>query len=331
MKNIVVARGLGRRFNLDQLSDAGANLHVFPDAKMRIDIRAIDGQPHIFVKGRPVIKNGMPAIPQLVRSFDTEGNKIYAYLIKPENILAINEVDLYFPNASAKKMKEHLKIISFFKYYGIDTVENYEPFDTCMQKIKTYEALFHNNVSVPPSIILRKEKTEESIKNALNFYIQKNRKVILKSNINALGRGIEIPETPTMLVDQIHTLFDQGHDILVQEKIDIGGTLFHIRVAMSFGEIIAAQKFFTKDGYKTSHTGNSKHVEDVILTPEQIKQCKNACKAIGFHLASLDCLISQENNFYILEVNIIPKIKRKHPEQPERMMNDLIARYLTDK
>lgn len=329
MKNIVIGHGFIKFFSVEKLIDAKVNIFHFPDKEFSFQIKKNNqDQPFIYVNGKLVIKNGKAALPQLVHFENKDQDTQYAYLITSDKSVAVDEIDLFVPLFRAMTLNHSLELMKFIEFYNIPTLETPEAAAICMQKIRIYETLKQANLPVPETITISKENKNTGIKEAMAFYIKKSRKIILKSNIYGDTQSIFVPSSPEELLKQIDILLEKRDHILVQERVNTGKRASHINVEMCCGEIIASQKFNAQDDYLTSHVGNARDSIGMALTPEQKEICRKVSDTIGFNLASLDCIISTDGKFYVLDVNMPPKVLEEDPEQTERIMEKLIDKYL---
>ena len=329
MKNVVINHGFDDLFSIKKLIGAGVDIFHFPDREFSFQIKENNqGQLFIYVNGKLVIKNGKAAIPKLARSEKSEDKSQYVYLITSDKSVAVDEIDLFIPLYRSSTLEHSAALMEFLKFYDIPTLEKPEVAAICMQKIKTYDVLKEANLPIPEALTVTQQDKKAGIKEAMAFYIKKSRKIILKSNVYGHTQGIFVPNSPEELVEQIETLLKDRDSILVQERINTGKRASHINVEMCFGEIIASQKFNAKDDYLTSHIGNARDSIGMELTPEQKEICQKVAETLGFNVASLDCVISTDGEFYVLDVNVPPKVLEDDPEQADRIMEQLIEKYL---
>lgn len=329
MPNILASRGIERHYPLEDFQDHSIQVYYFGDGQFPFQIKEMDdGRQAIFINKKPVLKNDNPAIPTLGRHVNDDGKKQYVYLTDPDNTLEPGEIDLFIPHYSGSKLAKHLRFARFLEEYNVPILENPETADIAAQKIKTYEVLSEQGISVPPAVPLYAKERESMAKKALDFFIANNRKVLLKSNISKQGLDIFIPTSPTDLIEKMNHLFDRGKDILLQKKINTGDECFHVRVAMCFGEVIVSHKFVAHEGEALSIIANARDIFEISLTSGQEETCRKVASTIGFNLGSIDCLVSSTGEFYVLEVNILPRVGYKQP-QSKFMLEQVIKRYFS--
>lgn len=328
-KNILISYGWQKYYPTALLQEAGAQIFYFADAYLPFDIINHDDiGPVIYINDSPILKNGKPAIPYVRGYKDKDGRVKPIYLTEEDKILGLDEIDLFIPYPRTQGYSLNLKILQFIEYYKIPCVESSKGMDLCMSKINTYSALTKAGISMPRSHPLFSAEPETAHQQALEFFESHSGQVILKKSISSVGKDIYLPNTPEELIEGLNIILEQGRDALIQEKIDIPKPLHHLRIAMSYGEVIAAQKFTADSKSPTSHVGRHKGVEDITLTPDQETTCLRAVKALGINLCSIDALISTTGQFYILEFNVMPCINRWFPEQAETMVQKILEKHL---
>ena len=328
-KNILVSAGFLHNFPARELLNERVKIFVFTDHDHPFDlVKDTSGASLLSYKRKPLLKNGKPAIPYLKRVKAREGDIRPVYLTDEKSLLGVDEIDLFIPFINIKSLDKQIAFLEFIESHQIKTVETSDTFKTCMNKCDTYEKLSNFGLPQPLSVPLFKESAlEKNLQAALKFYVQERGNILLKPATSTIGRGIETNVSIAVLKDKIEENIKQGKHLLLQKKIDIPKPLHHIRVAIAYGKIIAAQKFVCREGCKTSHVGYHTNVIDMSLDQERIDICLNTAQVLGANLCSLDCLVSTDNKFYVLEANIMPVINKFFPEQAGEMVHAIQEKH----
>lgn len=333
MKTILITHGWQYWFPVKPISALGARVLYFADSYLPFDIvENKQGEPALAFDGKPILKDGKAAIPSLAAYENEEGKLLPQYLTDPEHLVPVDEITVHIPYIRYKRLAQQKQFLRFLAHYGIASVESYKALGISADKATTYNLFKKCRVPVPESLVIDpvKQNTDEIYVAALGFYMRKAGKILLKQAIGDVGRNIYLPRSTQDMKEKLVELAAQGGRFLVQEKIPVEAPLHHIRVAVSFGEIIGVHKFIAQVGKKISNVGLDSYFWEFDLTPEQEALCLRAAKIMGINVCSLDCLISEKTGrFYILEANSMPRIQHIFPEQAQRISED-IAAYISE-
>lgn len=324
MTKVLVSHRAQRHFPTEILSESCEPLFFF-DGLGDFAYKSLDdGHTYIEFGGTPVLKDGKPALPQSVRIQKSGTIIVPSFIMKEDKLTQISDIGFFFPFVTIDAYDKQISFLQFIESHNIACAESSSAFIACMNKIQTYDIFQQNDIPYPASYPVTSEEMGDNIQQLLAFYQACNGKVILKTSRSRVGLGIEIPKNVSDFIEKVKDFIDNRAEFIIQKLVPIEGRKHHIRVASSYGSIIAAQKFIAQDGYETSHVGQHQNVEEVPLSDKQADICLKAARTLGVNNCSLDCLISKTGEFYILEANILPAVNELFPEQSEIMVRNIM-------
>ena len=246
------------------------------------------------------------AINKFIKLAETLG--IESEIITKEDYSRIPEFDILFIRETTAVNNHTYRFSRRASAEGLSVLDDPESILKCCNKVYLTEILKNNNISIPKTLIVKKNNGGvDEIINQLGF------PVVLKKPDSSFSLGVKKAENKEELTKLLSDFFENSDLVICQEYVP---TSFDWRIGVLNKKPLFACRYYMAKKYwqilKKGRDGKTKEGDSDTIPIEQVpkkvlKEALRAAKLIGDGLYGVD--IKETNGkVYVIEINDNPNI-----------------------
>ena len=222
---------------------------------------------------------------------------------------------IIIPRRSAITTRTSCDLLKLLKFHGFFLVNTLEVFQTCEDKFETYRMLSNAGVDTPETVLCPKK----SVQKALDKVSGWGYPIVGKLPSGTQGIGVFIMDSPNSALSVLQAMTAITDGVILQKFIN-SRCDYRVHVLNNsysaidpkYEVIGMMRRSHTKDDFRSNyHLGASVEiVNDENTDRETIKQIEDiaiaAAKAVGAVWCGVDVIVSEDNRFYVIEINSSP-------------------------
>ena len=209
--------------------------------------------------------------------------------------------DVVIPRTGSKTTYFTLAVLRHLERLGVWVLNPAESIEKAKDKLSTFQILASHNIPIPKTILAKYPVDPQIIEKELKYPF------VLKKVSGSSGKGVLLVKKHQQLEDILGLVEEENSkmNLIFQEFIShaVGQDL---RVLVIGGRAIGAMKRTGKKGdFKANYSAGGS-TELFPLTPEIEWLAVESAKVLNLEIAGVDLLFSDNDSFFICEVNANP-------------------------
>jgi len=213
--------------------------------------------------------------------------------------VALPPPDVVIPRIGASITSYGLSVVTQFELMGVPGRNSALAINRSRDKLRCLQLLAQAGLGVPKTFLAHRGAHTRLLAERVGGL-----PAIVKLPQGTQGIGVMIATTPAELETLLHTFWDLGHDVLVQEFIQEAGGC-DVRAVVVGDRVVAAMRRQAKGGGFRSNIHRGGEAIPVELPHDFEETAIRAARIVGLEVAGVDLLESRRGPL-VVEVNSSP-------------------------
>lgn len=222
---------------------------------------------------------------------------------------------IIIPRRSAITTRASCDLLKLLKFHGFFLVNTLDVFLTCEDKFETYRVLSNAHIATPDTILCPKKNIQKALDKASEWGYP----IVGKLPSGTQGIGVFIMDSPNSALSVLQAMSTTTDGVILQRFIN-SKCDYRVHVLNNsyssldpkYEVIGMMRRSHTKEDFRSNyHLGASVEIVNTENTDgatiQQIEDiAKAAAKAVGAVWCGVDVIMSEDNKFYVIEINSSP-------------------------
>lgn len=222
---------------------------------------------------------------------------------------------IIIPRRSAITTRTSCDLLKLLKFHGFFLVNTLDVFLTCEDKFETYRVLSNAHIATPDTILCPKKNVQKALDKASGWGYP----IVGKLLSGTQGIGVFIMDSPNSALSVLQAMSATTDGVILQRFIN-SKCDYRVHVLNNsyssldpkYEVIGMMRRSHTKEDFRSNyHLGASVEIVNTentdAATIQQIEDiAKASAKAVGAVWCGVDVIVSEDNKFYVIEINSSP-------------------------
>jgi len=222
---------------------------------------------------------------------------------------------IIIPRRSAITTRTSCDLLKLLKFHGFFLVNTLDVFLACEDKFETYRVLSNAGIPTPDTILCPKKNVQKALDKASAWGYP----IVGKLPSGTQGIGVFIMDSPNSALSVLQAMTSTTDGVILQRFIN-SRCDYRVHVLNNsysslepkYEVIGMMRRSHTKEDFRSNyHLGASVEIVNVENTDaEVIKHIEDiaiaAAKAVGAVWCGVDVIVSEDNKYYVIEINSSP-------------------------